>query len=80
MTHEVSGVMPFESSRFPVSVLDDSCAHEGAAHEPVSFSAGQIRAESERENWALMAWGGVVVVALVLAACAVWPNRFQVLP
>ena len=66
----VSGVMPLDTSRFP-----DSCAFEGAA-PVVSYDAGQVIRESERENWALMAWGGVVVVALVLAACAVWPQGF----
>ena len=69
-------VMPLDVSRFPPSAaFGDECACEGAA-PVVSYDAGQVIRESERENWPLLIFGSVVAVALVLAACVVWPWGF----
>ena len=71
-----SDVAPLDVSRFPPSAaFGDECACEGAA-PTVSYDAGQVIRESERENLPLLIFGSVVVVALVLAACVVWPWGF----
>jgi hypothetical protein len=54
-----------EHSRFPVSVLDDSCATEGAAHEPVSFEEGQAAMESD--PWIFWAVVAGVIGAMLLS-------------
>jgi hypothetical protein len=64
-------VAPFDCSRFPVSVLDDACATEGAAHEPVGYWAGLA---AECDWWTV---GGVVVGSIAGYVLSVlYPNGF----
>jgi hypothetical protein len=58
-----------EHSRFPVSVLDDSCATEGAVHEPVGYEDG-IR-ELESDPWIF--WGAVAGATLAVLLSTLWP-------
>ncbi|HYC00389.1 MAG TPA: hypothetical protein VEC57_14725 [Candidatus Limnocylindrales bacterium] len=65
-----------EHSRFPVSVLDDSCATEGAAHEPISYEDGI--AEMEADPLVLVAT--IVGAVLGYLLSTLFPNGFQALP
>lgn len=68
----VSGVAPLDCSRFgPSTILPEECAPEGAA-PVVSYDAGRILAESERE-WPGLWWAVPAVVVLAIAASALWP-------
>jgi hypothetical protein len=64
-----------EHSRFPVSMLDEGCATEGAAHDPVSYEQG-IR-DLESDPW--VEWA--IVIGVVLgASLSAWDAAGRPLP
>jgi hypothetical protein len=63
-----------EHSRFPVSVLDDSCATEGAAHDPIGYEEGL---GPEDDPWLVAATLIGAIAGMLLSV--MFPNGFQAL-
>jgi len=73
----VSDVAPLDVSRFPPSVLDDSCAPEGMV-DRIAYAQGQSAADARWfRRWVYPAMAAAAVVAG--AVSAMWPSGFQAL-
>jgi len=64
----VTDVAPFDCSRFPVSVLDDSCAPEGMV-DRIAYAQGQSAADARWfRRWIYPAMAVAAVLAMAVSA------------